>query len=102
MEITSTDIYIPKYKVGTPVYQVREDNKLHTGYIKAYTVEETVDNEGQGTLISYYTIEFKGYSSSMVDHASLEKKYYLSKEKCAKDYIQKEFPYLFNDTKQNE
>lgn len=95
--MVSTDIYIPKYMVGTPVYQVKEDNKVHTGYIKAYTVEETSDNEGQGILISYYTIAFKGYSSSNVDPASLEKKFYLSKEKCAKDYIRKEYPYLFDD-----
>ena len=96
MKITSTDIYIPKYKVGTPVYQVKEDNKVHEGCIKAYTVERTWDNDGNPILISHYTIEFKGYSSSNIDPASLEKKYYLSKERCAKDYIRKEYPYLFD------
>jgi hypothetical protein len=95
--MTSTDIYIPKYMVGTPVYQVKEDNKVHTGYIKAYTVEEVVDENSQGTLISYYTVAFQGYATENVDPASFEKKYYLSKEKCAKDYIKKEYPYLFND-----
>lgn len=93
----TTDIYIPKYMVGTPVYQVKEDNKVHEGCIKAYTVEETINDDSKGTLISYYTIVFPGYSSANVDSAYLEKKYYLSKEKCAKDYIQKEYPYLFND-----
>lgn len=95
--MTSTDIYIPKYMVGTPVYQVLQDNRVHEGYIEAYTVEQTLDSNNKPTLISHYRIAFKGYSSSNVDPVSLEKKFYLSKEKCAKDYIQKEYPYLFND-----
>lgn len=94
--MTPEDIYIPKYMVGTPVYQVMPDNKVHTGYIQAYTVEMVIKDKVQA-ITSHYTVAIQGYGTTNVDPASFEKKYYLSKEKCAKDYIKKEYPYLFSD-----
>ena len=102
--IETTDdmsIYIPKCKVGTPVFRVMTDNRIHKGFIKAYTVEyrEIGVTNSHYEPRAYYTVYIQGYANGNYTETELFRKFFFTEEECAKAHVLEQYPYLFTDGK---